>query len=483
MNNEKEAMRILLVEESGEQCSKTEEYIKLIPGRNFHINCVYQFDDALQRMTNNECHIYFVDYQLNGKSGMDLLTQAIQAGCEGPIILLSTSGNHEMDIKAMESGAYDYLAKSDLNTENLERCIRYSLGRSSTLSALKASERKYRSIFEKARDIVFIASEDFKIVDINYAINELLAYDQEELLFTDFSHFFVNKKDYSLCVKLLEDHGEFSSFQADLVSKNGEIKNCIISASIEINNEGVTYIQGIIHDNTNQKRAEKSLVQSEKLAATSRLVRTLAHEVRNPLNNINLSLDQLMQNIGEDAEAKIYLDIVQRNSRRIGDLITELLGASRLDADMNFIKGSLQTVINQAVGAAHDRLTLKNIKLNISLPKEPLYITMDEEKLTLAFLNIIINAIEAMEKGKGNLSVCLKSGKSEYQVQIKDNGCGISEENLQKLYEPYFTSKRNGMGLGLANTINIMQSHNAQIDVNSTVGLGTTFTLTFNKTS
>jgi signal transduction histidine kinase len=103
----------------------------------------------------------------------------------------------------------------------------------------------------------------------------------------------------------------------------------------------------------------------------------------------------------------------------------------------------------------------------------------NREKLKIAFLNIIINAVEAMSDCNGELDIIINSSDNLHTVIVKDNGFGIPEDNLSRLFEPYFTSKRNGMGLGLASTLNILQSHKAQIDVTSAVGVGTTFTISF----
>jgi signal transduction histidine kinase len=110
------------------------------------------------------------------------------------------------------------------------------------------------------------------------------------------------------------------------------------------------------------------------------------------------------------------------------------------------------------------------------------YALLDQEKIKLAFLNLIINAIEAMEEGAGTLTITISEDEEENLVEIADTGCGISDENMQRLFEPYFTSKRNGMGLGLASTLNIIQSHSAHIDVNSEPGKGTSFIIGFKKT-
>jgi PAS domain S-box-containing protein len=478
--NNQDVKRILIVDDDEDDFFITSDYIKSIPTKNFVVDWSYNYNDALQKLVSNSHDIYFVDYRLGIKTGMDLLTDAIAEGCEAPIILLTGKGTQEIDVKAMESGAYDYLVKSELNTEKLERCIRYSLERASSIKALKANERKYRSMFEKSKDVVFIANNDFKFVDINYAATELLEYELEELLEIQLTSLFNNPGNKIYFRDILDEMGELNDYEVDLLAKNKEIKNCIISASIEMNNEGEKYVQGIIHDNTSRKRAEKTALQAEKLAATGRLVRTLAHEVRNPLNNINLSIEQLIQQANDD-DLKMYLEIVQRNGKRIGDLITELLNSSRLSSQINLATASLQSVMDKAISSAIDRITLKHIELVVSYPTHEVYALLDEEKIQLAFLNIIINAVEAMEEQQGKLAISIYTTDEENLVKITDNGCGITEENMQRLFEPYFTSKRNGMGLGLASTLNIIQSHNAHIDVKSTMGKGTSFIIGFKK--
>jgi len=117
--------------------------------------------------------------------------------------------------------------------------------------------------------------------------------------------------------------------------------------------------------------------------------------------------------------------------------------------------------------------------MKLKYDEKPAYIIADRDKLKIAFLNIIINSIEAMEEESGVLSIAVEYGKDMHTVTILDNGTGVNEENLSRLFEPYFTSKRNGMGLGLAATLNIIQSHKAQIEVNSMVNIGTKFTVSF----
>jgi signal transduction histidine kinase len=177
-------------------------------------------------------------------------------------------------------------------------------------------------------------------------------------------------------------------------------------------------------------------------------------------------------------ESPVFLDIIQRNSKRIGDIITELLDTSR-PTDLVFDKFTLQSIMDESIAEALDRITLQHVNMQIRYANEPCFIMANKEKLRIAFLNIIINAVEAVAVLTGEISISIDSSKDYHFVTIKDNGCGIPEENISRLFEPYFTSKRNGMGLGLAATLNILQSHKATVDVTSVLKQGTTFTITF----
>ena len=218
----------------------------------------------------------------------------------------------------------------------------------------------------------------------------------------------------------------------------------------------------------------------KRLGAANRLVRALAHEVRNPLNNINLSVEQLAQENPTES-GTVFMEIISRNSKRINDLITELLLSSSFAPENIREKRALQSILDESIATIIDRITLKKVNWKVIYPNEPAYILADPMKLKIAFTNIIINAIEAMNENKGELDISVTSQNGHHLVSIKDNGTGISKELLPHLFEPYFTIKRNGLGLGLATTLNIIQSHRASIDVQSDVNQGSNFILKFEK--
>jgi two-component system, sporulation sensor kinase E len=471
------SVRILIIDDDEDDFFITSEYLKQIQEYQFQIDWCYKYNDAVQHLKERKYDIYFVDYRLGARTGLDFLKEAVLLRVEEPIVLLTGKGNKDVDIEAMQMGATDYLIKTELTTDKLERCIRYSLERMAYLKALRANEKKYRSIFELSKDAVFIADKSLLFVDMNQATSVLLGYEKEELKKKTVFDLISDPTDKTLLQKFMYEEGEVNDLEIEVQTKAGEKKTCIFSATATVDESG-SYYQGLLHDITNLKRAEKANLLIEKLGATGRLVRTLAHEVRNPLNNINMSVEQLLQNEDENNESQLFLDIVQRNSKRIGDIITELLDTSR-PSDLVFDKCTLQSIMDDSIAEALDRITLQHVNMQIKYANEPCYVMANKEKLKIAFLNIIINAVEAVPSITGELTISIYTTKDKHIVAIKDNGCGIPEENISKLFEPYFTSKRNGMGLGLAATLNILQSHKSNIDVTSVVGQGTTFAITF----
>lgn len=471
-------VRVLIVDDDEDDFFITSDYLRGIQEFQLQIDWQYRFNDAVQQLEKRAYDVYFVDYRLGAKTGLDFLKEATRIGVEEPIILLTGKGNKAVDIEAMQMGATDYLIKTELNTEKLERCIRYALDRMASLKALRANEIKYRTMFELSKDAVFIADEDLRFRDCNPATSGLLGYGKEELTQLSVYDLIDDENDKKIVQSLLKSEGQIADLEVELLTKDGEKKTCIISTTATDDRDG-KYFQGLVHDITNLRRAEKANLMVEKLGATGRLVRTLAHEVRNPLNNINMSVEQLTHaGPADDDDATLFLDIIQRNSKRIGDIITELLDTSR-PSELTFERYSLQQVVDDALAEAIDRITLQRINMQVKYANEPCFVMANREKLKIAFLNIIINAVEAMEPGKGVLSVTLDGVKDLHTLVIKDNGCGIPDENLSRLFEPYFTSKRNGMGLGLAATLNILQSHKAAVDVSSVLKQGTTFTIGF----
>jgi signal transduction histidine kinase len=213
----------------------------------------------------------------------------------------------------------------------------------------------------------------------------------------------------------------------------------------------------------------------EKYVVTGRIARVMAHEVRNPLTNINLACEQLRAET-ETEDSQIFFTMIKRNSERINQLVSDLLATTR--AELSFSPASINEILDDSLYLALDRIQLNQINVEKHFDADICSIPVDAEKLKIAFLNLIVNAIEAMDNN-GKLEITTKNLPGKCLVKISDNGKGMQKSQLDRLFEPYFTTKEKGNGLGLANCHNIIIGHRGSITAESEVGKGTSFTITF----
>ncbi|MBL0272652.1 MAG: CHASE3 domain-containing protein [Chitinophagaceae bacterium] len=229
-------------------------------------------------------------------------------------------------------------------------------------------------------------------------------------------------------------------------------------------------------------KANTELIQvrsHEKFAATGRIARTIAHEVRNPLTNINLAADQLKEEVGPNDENATHLfEMINRNSSRINQLISDLLNSTKF-SELTVTKISVNDLLDETLKEANDRISLNHINVIKKYTSGSCDVSVDKDRIKIALLNIIINAVEAMGNREGSaLTLETKAEHNKCRIIINDNGPGLDKEALTRLFEPYFTSKPKGNGLGLTITQNIILNHKGEISVESTKGEGVNFTIT-----
>lgn len=228
-----------------------------------------------------------------------------------------------------------------------------------------------------------------------------------------------------------------------------------------------------------QKKTQQALINAEKLSIKGEIARTLAHELRNPLASIDISADILNKKIEGPARKKVsnYVKIIKRSTNTLNNLVTNLLTSSNYSPSV-LKKCCLARTTNLALAQAKDRIYLTGIKV-IRNFKGPYYINADKEKLKIALLNIIVNASEAMTPNEGILTIDIENLDKAFRLSISDNGCGMKPEEIDRLFESFYTNKVGGMGVGLSSVKNILDEHRALIEVKSEPNKGTTFILTF----
>lgn len=476
MNLAKQPVRILVVDDDEDDYLILKDMLKSI---SYPVNTTwsYSYDDAMRHIRSGQFDVIIVDFRLGRKTGLDLMADAASFHSDIPFIFLTGAGSAKIDALALKAGATDYLVKGEMSEEKLDRSIRYAIERSKVIAALRLSETKYRNVFENSKDAIFIADHSGRILQANTVFEQLLGVKIDEHATITIADLVTSAAQKVILEELISQCGEIKDLETELLYAGEELRIGLLSISCSTNENGQSFFQCFLHDITELRKSERNLFQIEKLAAVGRLVRTLAHEVRNPLNNINLSIDQ-MEEYFTDPGLATYIEIVKRNSGYINSLITELLHSLR-HTEMNIQRWPVHDIFYLSLAKVKDRLDMKKIQVKVALPQEDLHVQIDLEKMNSAFLNLLTNAIEAIERPDGMIWLSAEQSKDGTIVKIQDNGIGIPAESLGRLFEPYYTTKRNGMGLGMVATLNILQAHNATIDVKSEVGRGTQFSILF----
>lgn len=238
----------------------------------------------------------------------------------------------------------------------------------------------------------------------------------------------------------------------------------------------------IVRDVSDQKRQEARLHRSESLASLTTVAAGVAHEIKNPLASIGIHLQllrkafQRKKTLGIDDAAR-YLDVIDEEIDRLNGIVVDFLFAVRpMDVRLRLehVNRVVEDVLNfVSYELSEHRITIKR-QLGEFLPK----LRLDENLMKQALLNIIKNAMNAMEIGGGTLTVSTKLVGDSVMLSVADTGSGMDEATLAKIFEPYFTTKQTGSGLGLTMVFKVVKEHNGEITVNSKKGIGTVFSIT-----
>jgi two-component system NtrC family sensor kinase len=232
----------------------------------------------------------------------------------------------------------------------------------------------------------------------------------------------------------------------------------------------------------------QKLVQEDRMISLGKLAASCAHEINNPIQGL-LTFSHVMRDIlaeGEPSPEDLvhfqrHLDLMSRELERCGNIVSGLLSFSR-ESSQEYKDVDLNEVIESVLALTRHKFKLRNIQLTTVLSSEPLMIEGDAQQLQQCFLNLIFNAIEAMVGG-GKLDVFsdLDSAKKNARIEIRDTGYGIPEEIQDHVYDPFFTTKREGegTGLGLSIVYGVVKNHRGKIKIDSEVGEGTLFILNF----
>ncbi len=222
--------------------------------------------------------------------------------------------------------------------------------------------------------------------------------------------------------------------------------------------------------------ASKQLAQDEKSTALESLVDEISHEIRNPLVAIGGFARRIQKNLGKDDPNRKYLEVILTNVEVLEKMVKELVGLK--SAALSFMEPSdINALVRESIELNHPKIKEKNIFLRTSFMENPPIISADRENFTRALSNIIENAVEAMSGDERILEITTQVMDKDFIIRVSDTGTGISRDRLKNIYDPFFSSKIYGPGLGLTFTLKTIQNHKGTITVESEKGRGTVFNI------
>lgn len=306
---------------------------------------------------------------------------------------------------------------------------------------------------------------DFIWQTINPAAERLSIVKKDEIIGKSLLKSLSNTEDLFLRYKKVYETGISMSFERFVARTDRQFH--IIATKL---NDGIAIT---FDDITELKRGQEAILNSQKIQATHKFARVITHEIKNPLTNISLAVEQLKLEEKFPEDLQMYLEILSRNSGRINQLITDVMNASKM-TDLQISSISSNDLINESLLLINDRIQLENIKV-IFNKMERVDLRLDVSKMKIALLNIFLNAVEAMTNRSGVLTINAFKNLNQYIIQITDNGIGMNDDQLNNIFEPFFSSKSKGFGIGLTASQTIIFNHGGNIDVRSELNKGTTF--------
>lgn len=241
--------------------------------------------------------------------------------------------------------------------------------------------------------------------------------------------------------------------------------------------EGNMQILGLINDVTEIKKFEEQMAHSEKLASLGRLTAGIAHEIGNPLTSVSSFLQILREMETEDFK-KESLDTIMFHITRIADIVRHLSGLSKLPPT-ELKEVQVNDVIVSSLGLLQFDRRAKAVKIRKELVPIP-HVVADANQLSQVFVNLILNAVDAMSEG-GTLTIRSAEGDEDVRIEFEDTGPGIPEENIKRVFDPFYTTKDKGTGLGLSVSYGIIKRFGGEISVQNVPPKGARFTVTIPK--
>ncbi|MFB6231257.1 MAG: response regulator [Salinibacter sp.] len=481
---------ILLIEDDEDDYVITRALLDKAQTLDCTLDWASSYEDGRDAIFSGAYDVCLVDYRLGAQSGLDLLEEInAQGGVQAPIILLTGQGDLEVDLHAMEAGAADYLSKDQIDTPLLERSIRYAVER-------KEAEQRIREqaqLLDKARDAILAHDMDGRIVYWNKSAERLTGWSKDEILGEQAHDFLYDPNDedkLQQCYDTMMEEGEWTG---ELHMRTKDDEELIVESRwtlVRDEREAPKQVLVINTDITERKRLESQFLRSQRMESIGRLVGGIAHDLGNLLVPITLGVKVLKRRLGrDDDKVDRTLSMIQKSAERGSDMVEQVLAFAR------GVEGERVAVQPEMIVEEIEEMTEEtfpeSIDVQTSIADDLHPIVGDATQIQQVLMNLCVNARDAMPDG-GTLSIEARNVEftesdarrnidaepgSYVCLEVQDTGTGMPDDVVDKIFEPFFSTKEegDGTGLGLSTAYSIVQSHDGFLDVESEEGEGTTF--------
>ncbi|MEM4245984.1 MAG: PAS domain S-box protein, partial [Candidatus Bathyarchaeia archaeon] len=365
-----------------------------------------------------------------------------------------------------------------LKTEHLEELVE------ERTKELRQSEARYRAVVEDQTEMICRFRPDWTLTFVNEAYSRFVGLKAEELIGKSFEPFIL-KEDLEKIrglIMTLTPQNPTVTYEERVLMPDGKVRwqEWVDRAIFNENNE-IVEIQGVGRDITERKELEDRLRAAERLAAIGETASMVGHDLRNPLQvmmNTTYLAGEYLESILKHADPQVSKEVkglcstMQEQIDYMNKIVSDLQDfAKPLTPQLSEI--DLQQLARETVSTVKRP---ENVEVLFDIQEGLGRVRADAAMMKRALTNLITNAIQSMPNG-GSLTISVRRERDGAVIGIADTGVGISEENLSRLFQPFFTTKAKGQGLGLAVTKRIVEAHGGEIKVKSRVGVGTLFTI------
>lgn len=480
-----ERHHLLLVEDSASDVRMMRAVFAAHPDSPWTIAHVERLQEALAYISTREVALVLLDLSLPDSKGFATLDALFQRAPHVPIVVLTSLDDEAFALKAVQEGAQDYLVKGQLAPGPLFRTLRYAIERHRLRQDLRASEERYRDLFENANDAVLSFTSEGIVTAVNRGLETMLGWSRENLVGQSLEHLLL-PNDLSLVIDrartMLQGERLLDSplmIEVTALRADGRTLPVEIRDSVLFDARGKpTGILAMARDISLRKELERKRTE---------FIAMLSHDIKNPLAVLIGYADYLQQEADTKGTIKSLevLPWIKSSGLTILALVNNYLDLSRIE-EQQLVLGQeavslteiLQRIGLQYGGEAQHR----HIHLELELPSIPLVVSGDPVALDRIFSNLVYNALKFTPSG-GKVTVSGEMCQGEVKVTVKDTGPGIAPEELPTLFEKYQRAtgprRKGGMGLGLFIVKTLVERQQGRVEVESTVGQGTQFHILF----